>query len=212
MSAAAERTWDALAAGYGRQERLELRAIGRALDLAGPATSWVDLATGTGLVLRELACRPDRPAQATGVDRAEQMLDRVGELPRGWSVVRADATAVPLADASADVVSVAFLLHLLTGSERAAVLAEAHRLLGPQGRLVTVTVWCDRRAPGGRLAHEAFTRLAAARPERFGGLHPLDPTGDLHSAGFDVGARVQVPRGGYPSLVLSSRRRTATSR
>jgi len=208
MSAGAA-AWDRHAARYGAQERWEASAIDAALRLAGarPGERLVDLATGSGLVLRRLAARPIRPREAVGVDRSRGMLDRVGELPQGWSTVAADARAVPLPDGWADVVTCSYLLHLLDAGDRAAVLAEARRLLAPRAssRLVVVTVWA-RRA----LVRGALGLLARAMPSACGGLHVLDPTADLARAGFRLTRRIALPRHGYPSLVLAAKQPPAT--
>ncbi|MDX6511022.1 MAG: hypothetical protein QOE36_526 [Gaiellaceae bacterium] len=200
--------WDRLAARYGAQERLETRAVDAALRLAvsAPAERLVDLATGTGLVLRRLAVMPARPRIAIGVDSSARMLARVGALPAGWSTSRADARRVPLPSAWADVVVCSYLLQLLEPAERAGVLAEARRLLRPAqtARLVTVTVWADESGARGRLLSRALSGAARARPAAWGGLRPLDPTRDLTAAGFAVTRRVVVPRRGYPSLVLAA--------
>ena len=126
--------WDAHASRYGAQERHERRAIDAAVRIAAvrPDDTVVDLATGTGAVLRALAAGGDaRPAVAIGVDRSPQMLSRVGALPAGWSTSKGDARCVPLPDGVADVVICSYLLHLLAPSDRLAVLAEARRLLRP---------------------------------------------------------------------------------
>jgi len=207
-SAACARTWNRLAVRYGAQEHLETRAIDAALRLARttPAERLVDLATGTGLVLRRLADWPARPRAAVGVDRSADMLARVGDLPPGWSTVHADAQRVPLPDAWSDVVVCSYLLHLLEPDERAAVLAEARRLLRPgeTSRLISVTVWADDHGARGRLVSRALHGCAQVRPAAWGGLRPLDPTDDLIAAGFAVAHRVVLPRRGYPSLVLAA--------
>jgi ubiquinone/menaquinone biosynthesis C-methylase UbiE len=207
-AASAASTWDRLASRYGVQERLEVRAIEEALRLADVAAHerLVDLATGTGLLLRRLADRPSRPREVVGVDRSAGMLARVGPLPEGWSTVLADARAVPLPDGWADVVTCSYLLHLLDPPERAAVLAEARRLLRPGGpqRLVVVTDCADDSRLGGRIARDMGLLLARARPRTWGGLSPLDPTADLTAAGFAVTQRVLLPRRGYQSLVLAA--------
>lgn len=212
QSAAATATWDRLAPCYRGTEHLETRAVDAALRLAATAREerLVDLATGTGLVLRRLAAQPARPREAIGVDRSASMLERVGDLPPGWSTLHADARQIPLPDARADVVICSYLLHLLERGERAEVLAEARRLLRPAAasRLITVTVWADDRAARGRLISRALRFAARARPATWGGLRPLDPTGDLTAAGFVVTQRVVLPRRGYPSLVLAARPRT----
>jgi ubiquinone/menaquinone biosynthesis C-methylase UbiE len=150
-------------------------------------------------VLRRLAARAVRPREAIGVDRAPGMLARAGGLPAGWTTIAADARHVPLRGGGTDVVTCAYLLHLLEPPARAAVLAEARRLLapGPHARLVVVTVWSPRPLVRGALA-----LLAGARPAACGGLRPLDPSADLVRAGFTLERRVTLPRHGYPSLVV----------
>lgn len=198
--------WDAQAARYGHQEGLERRAIDAAVRLADvrATDAVVDLATGTGIVLRSLAAVASPPRAAIGVDRSSGMLAQVGPLPPGWSTHTADATATGLPAASADIVFCAYLLQLLQPAERLAVLIEARRLLRPDcgARLVLVTPWADRRRWAGRAVHHALSLAARARPASLGGLAPLDPTADLVAAGFACTRRVQLPRGGYPSLVL----------
>ena len=207
-SAAAVATWDRLAARYGAQERHELAAIDAALALAAPQPGerLVDLATGTGLLLRRLAATPVRPREAIGVDRSPGMLARVGELPPGWSTLTADARAVPLPDGSADVVTCAYLLQLLEPADRAAVLGEARRLLAGRAgsRLVVVTTWVEGEHVRDRLHRAALDRLARARPATAGGMRPLDPSADLAQAGFETTRREVLARGRFPSLVVAA--------
>ncbi len=208
-AAAAARSWDELATRYAGQERLEARAIAAALRLADPRPPdrVVDLATGTGLLLRALAARDPRPATATGVDRSAGMLAKVGRLPDEWCVIRGDARCVPLPDGAADVVTCCYLQHLLGAEDRRRVLREARRLLStaPGSRLVIATVWANRDTIGGRMLNDLLPRLAAASPGRWGGLMPLDPTPELGPAGLVATHRVLLPRGGYPSLVVRAR-------
>lgn len=204
-TAAAAATWDRLAARYGRQERWERAAIDAALRVAAPGADerLVDLGTGTGLLLRRLAARHGaRPREAIGVDRSPCMLAGV-ELPPGWALMGADARAVALPDGWADVVTCAYVLHLLTVGERAELLAEARRLLAPrpESRLVVVTVWSERVA-----VRAALRLLQRAMRDAGTGLRPLDPTADLARGGFVLTQRVDLPRQGYPSVVLGARR------
>jgi len=208
-AAAGAASWDRRAIVYGAQEALEARAIDAALRVAAiePDERLVDLATGTGLLLRRLAARAAPPREALGVDRSAGMLARVGELPPGWSTRLADARSVPLADGWADVATCSFLLHLMGPGQRAEVLAEARRLLapGPSARLVVVTVWSAGRPAGARLARAALGLAARSRPASWGGLRALDPSEDLRAAGFVPTRRVVLPRHGYPSLVIAAR-------
>lgn len=202
MAAEREGAWDRAARGYARQERLEHRAIRRALDLSAPAPDeeLLDVATGTGLVLRELARRPAPPASAVGLDASAAMLARVGPLPAGWRTVRGDATALPFADAGFDVAIAAYLLHVLEPDDRSATLAELRRVVRPGGRLVTVTTWATRPAGGALLAG-----VARAAPDILGGLCPLDPRPELTATGW-VLVRAAALHGGYPSLIVLARR------
>lgn len=208
-AAATAATWDRLASRYARQERLESHAIQTALRLAAPAPHerLVDLATGTGLLLRQLAICPTPPREAIGVDRSEGMLARVGPLPERWSTLLATAQDVPLPDGCANVVTCSYLLQLLTPQERSKVLLEARRLLAPDAnaRLLAVTVWPDDRRLLGRLARNGMRFLSRIRPAVWGGLRPLDPTTDLTDAGFSITHRALLPRRGYPSLVLAAK-------
>ena len=208
-AAAAAGTWEEHATRYAGQERFEATAIAAAVRLAdpGPQDRVVDIATGTGVLLRALAARDPRPAKATGVDRSAGMLAQVGRLPGDWLVIHGDARCVPLPDGAADVVTCCYLLHLLGAEDRGRVLREARRLLrsAPGSRLVIVTVWANPGTIGGRVLNGLLPRLAAASPRRWGGLMPLDPMAELGPAGLVATHRVVLPRGGYPSLVVRAR-------
>lgn len=206
--ASAPATWDALADLYDAQERHETGAVDAATRLAAamPGERLIDLATGTGLLLRRLAQDPTRPRQAIGVDRSACMLTLVGRLPPGWTTLHADARHVPLPDGWADIVTCSYLLHLLDPIDRVEVLAEARRLLRPQAssRIVVVTIWSDEGRLGGRLVSGTLRLAANARPTVWGGLRPHDPSAELTVAGFTLTRRVVLPRRGYPSLVLAA--------
>lgn len=208
-AANAPATWNGHAERYGAQEGLERRAVAATLSLAAPVPDdrLVDLGTGTGVVLRALAGRRDRPRTAVGVDRSAGMLARVGPLPGGWRTLQADASHVPLDDGVADVVTCAYLLHLLGPQDRAGVLREAARLLVPASgsRLVITTVWANPATPGGAAVNATLRALAWSRPRAWGGLRPLDPTPELDAAGLEPTHTVVLPRGGYPSLVIRAR-------
>lgn len=205
-SRAAEATWDAIAPAYERQVPLERAALEAAATLAGarPSDAVLDVATGTGAMLRALARRPGPPREAIGADRSTAMLARVGPLPPGWRLLRADAAALPFGARRFDLVCAAYLLHLLEPDERDRVLGEVRRVLRPGGRLVTVTPVVPR-APAG-LVWRGGAALAEAFPRQLGGLRPLDPRAALQRAGFRLLRGRFVPRG-YASLVVLAERR-----
>jgi ubiquinone/menaquinone biosynthesis C-methylase UbiE len=182
------RYWDVVAPLYDLQLALERPAIETALELLEPRSTdrLLDVATGTGAVLRALAERVPRPEEAIGVDASGPMLARVPALPGGWDLLRADARALPFPDARFDVATCAYLLHLLDPNERRRVLAEIRRVLVAGGRLATVTPVAPPTAFG------AVVRRVAGR-------YLLDPRDDLVRADFTVRAARYV-RAGYPSL------------
>ena len=196
--------WDRLARWYDLQLGLERPALAAAADLlaVGPQDVVLDVGTGTGGFLRELAARPGRPRVALGIDASPRMLARVPALPRGWQLLPGEAGALRLEDASVDAASCAYLLHLLAPAGRAAVLAELRRVLRPGGRLVTVTP-APPRSRLGAVYPVIVETLAAFAPGAFIGLRPLDPEEALRASGFRPRAGTYVTRG-YPSICVLS--------
>lgn len=117
------------------QDRRWREAAARATDLVAGEVA-VDVACGTGRLAEELSrLRPD--ATVLGLDFSWEMVRRAraepGERERlGFAV--GDAMRLPLADASVDVVTIAFGLRNLPEPGRG--LLELRRLLRPGGRLV----------------------------------------------------------------------------
>jgi ubiquinone/menaquinone biosynthesis C-methylase UbiE len=203
--AGAAETWDRNAGRYARQIRWELPAARRAVALAAATASdrVLDLATGTGLMLDLLREHPDPPRGVVAIDHSREMLARMRDLPVGWSVLLADARALPLDSDAVDVVIAAYVLQVLTPADRARVLLEVRRVLAPGGRVVTITPHVPRRGPS-RPAAALMDGLARAAPVRLGGLRTHDPRPELRAAGFVVEHASRLHRG-YPSLVVLAR-------
>jgi demethylmenaquinone methyltransferase/2-methoxy-6-polyprenyl-1,4-benzoquinol methylase len=127
-----------LSAGIDRRWRK--RAIA-SLDLTGRERV-LDLCTGTGdLALAAVDARPGA-RRVVGIDFAGAMLAigrdkvRARALTSTVSLVRGDATRVPVADASVDAVTVAFGIRNV--EHTAGACAEMHRVLTPGGRLAVL--------------------------------------------------------------------------
>jgi ubiquinone/menaquinone biosynthesis C-methylase UbiE len=196
------RTWKRLAGCYDRQLWLERSAVRTALDLAnpGPGDRLLDLGTGTGEVLRQLATRPARPQFVVGVDTSSAMLSRLPVLPLGWTASEGDALALPFPDGEFTVAVASYVLHVLPELRLAKALSEVARVLRPGGRLITVTPVLPERGVLRPLA-AAGNAAAQRAPALFGGLRAFDPARALEQAGFTL-LRGRTLQRGYPSLCI----------
>jgi ubiquinone/menaquinone biosynthesis C-methylase UbiE len=101
-------------------------------------TSLVDVACGTGRFLRQVRlCYP--ALKLTGIDLSRPYLDEARRHLRGLraaELLKASAEHMPLADASADIVTSVFLFHELPPDVRRQVTSEIARILKPGGLFV----------------------------------------------------------------------------
>ena len=115
----------------------------QALLPAGGTVRIADVGCGTGIVTVRLL-RPGQPV--VGIDRSARMAAVAASRLPG-RIALGNVTRLPLASGSADVVTMVWLLHLLGAAEVATALAEAGRVLRPDGLLIT-TVGKDDAAFG----------------------------------------------------------------
>ncbi len=118
----------------GRGGRLNDRLAG----LAGPApgADVVDIGCGPGDLARVLARRVGR---VTGVDPSPQMIDYANARSRDMANCRFElgtAQALPLPDASVDLVTSTFAMHHIPAAHRGDAVAQMFRVLRPGGRLL----------------------------------------------------------------------------
>ena len=182
-----------LACVYDRSVPLERDALGIALELANvqPGERVLDVATGTGALLRELAQRNTCTGQVIGVDRSPSMLSVARGLPSSARLVVADARALPFPAASFDVVSLCYLVHLLQPGDRRRVFGAVRRVVRRGGRIVIVTV--DTEQPVLRCVLDLFPSWT--------GLRRLDPRPDMERAGL-CPIQARYTRAGWPSLCV----------
>jgi demethylmenaquinone methyltransferase/2-methoxy-6-polyprenyl-1,4-benzoquinol methylase len=115
------------------QDRAWRQAAARATRLAAGQVA-VDVACGTGALTRELGAMAPG-AVVAGLDFSQGMLARARSSPEpSLRLAAGDALRLPLADASVDVVTIAFGLRNLP--EPGQGLLELRRVLRPGGRLV----------------------------------------------------------------------------
>ena len=103
-----------------------------------PATRILDVACGTGLLLKILSDRPDSP-QLAGIDRVPAMLDEARKrLGSDATLLDADAENLPFEDASFDLVTCTSALHYFLDSD--AMFRELRRVTAPSGDVI-ITDW-----------------------------------------------------------------------
>ncbi len=127
----------------------------------------VDLGAGTGKLTRQIR---DRGLQVTAVDPSDGMLAQLRRSVPGVEAVLGSAEALPLPDASADVVLVAQAWHWV---DEARAVPEVARVLAPGGRLGLIWNFRDESAGWVRRLGDIIGRPAddprhAGSPARIG--------------------------------------------
>lgn len=157
--------------------------------------SILDLGGGPGLGARALV-RQFPKAAVTLVDRSPSML-RAAARARGWwrkfECLEADATALPIADGSVDLVVASMLMPGLPHPE--ILLTEVRRVLKPRGYFVFTTL-------GASSLRELSTAFASADAE----VPHLNDLIDFHDLGD------ALTRAGFVAPVLDTDRLTVTYR
>ena len=155
------RRFDERAATYDESEmhRGLAEAVAAFADL-GSVTGVLDVATGTGLVLRALRARAgSAQLRMIGVDLSPGMLAVARAALPDAELIEADAATLPVPDASVDLVTCVTGLQMFTRSDQA--IREWARVLRPGGAVITATFSAvdlteHRGAHPVRLQHDRF--------------------------------------------------------
>jgi arsenite methyltransferase len=179
---------------YRTADVMRRRALVRAALRPAPGERILDVGCGPGYYVAELLEQVGPAGAVTGVDASEQLLALARRRNAGRANAAfqlADATALPVADASFDAALSVQVLEYV--ADVAAVLAELRRALRPGGRLVVWDVdWATvswhsadpermarvLRAWDGHLVHPSLPRTLAARLEA-AGFDGVDMTGHV---------------------------------
>lgn len=128
--------WDAIRSLHVAEDEVEAAIIAALAD--APVGRLVDIGTGTGRMIELLG---ETTTAAIGIDRSPEML-RFARARMGRAGIervdlrQGDMYALPLEDRTADTIVLHQVLHYAQAP--AAAIAEAARLLGPDGRLLIV--------------------------------------------------------------------------
>ena len=125
-------TYDRTAAllSFGQDPRWRRFLVSRVE--AGPGTTVLDVATGTGAVARELLARKD--CTVVALDQSPEMLDEARRrLPAEVKVIEARAEQLPFPDAAFDALTFTYLLRYV--DDPGAVLHELARVVRPGGTI-----------------------------------------------------------------------------
>lgn len=145
--------WPAAVFGLGQYGRWRTAMV-EGLDLP-PKALVLDVATGTGLVARDLV---DRYAvRVIGLDQSAQMIREASS--RGMqdvTLVRGDGTRLPFVDAAFDAVTFTYLLRYV--DDPASAIVELTRVLRPGGVLGSIEFGVPPSSAA-RWAWEAYAKL-----------------------------------------------------
>ena len=120
---------------FARYKLEELRRVWTRQGLAEPAAV-LDFGCGIGASLPHLSAAFPA-ASLSALDVSQKSLDIAeARFPGLARLVRYDGAAVPLADASQDLIFSACVFHHIDAAEHVRLFAELRRLLRPDGRLV----------------------------------------------------------------------------
>ncbi|MEU9986692.1 class I SAM-dependent methyltransferase [Streptomyces sp. NPDC048045] len=186
--------YDLSRGGEPRAEAATRAVLGLIPDRPGRL---LDAACGTGIVTRRLAAA--RPAlRVTGADLAAGMARRAAARLPG-AILQADSRRLPFADATFDVVTSIWLLHLLSDAAQVrAVVAECARVLRPGGVYVTTVDKADAHDVGSDIDVVLAPRPRRAAQDAAGAVtahaaeHGLAPSGHASFPGVGQGRSPRV--------------------
>ena len=184
--------WDGIRSLHIAESEVE-QAIADALG-DGPIGRLVDIGTGTGQMIELFGARA---TSAIGIDRSSEML-RLARVKleasglRGASLRQGDMYALPLADASADVVILHQVLHYAQAPAHA--IAEAARLLAPGGRLLIVDFAPHEREDLRESDAHARLGFAVSTMDNWLGAAGLQPVNVEHLAGGELTVSLWLAR------------------
>ncbi len=147
---------------------------------ASPGDDAVDIGCGPGKLARALGRRVGARGSVAGIDpsAAAVAYNRRRDDRPNHRYIQAPAQALPLADASVDLVMCTFVMHHIPEGHREAAISEMWRVLRPGGRLLLADTHPTR------WVRFLFGRSAPRPGDSFDAIDIRRYTPSLHSVGF----------------------------
>lgn len=205
----ARRVYDRIGSAQDWQAFYENPALRDLLAHAGfeEARSVFEFGCGTGaFAARLLKDHLPDDARYTGFDTSDTMLalarKRLKPWPERATVKRSDgAPRIPEAAAAFDHLVANYVLDLLAPDYIEALLAEAHRVLKPGGRLCVVSMTMGQTAFS-RMIARLWRWLWRLNPALVGGCRPIEITDYLRQQDWKIEHRARVTSWGISSEIV----------
>jgi ubiquinone/menaquinone biosynthesis C-methylase UbiE len=211
---AARRVYDRIGRAQDSQRFYEDQATRRLAEVAAlyEAERVFELGCGTGrLAARLLAAELGESTRYLGVDVSPRMVDLARDRLARWApraearLLDPPAISLPGSTGSFDRVLATYVLDLLSSDHARELVAEAHRLLEPDGLLCAVSLTHGETAVS-RLVSSVWGAVAAVTPALVGGCRPIEVSELLSRGGWRITHREVISSWGVPSEVVVARR------
>jgi ubiquinone/menaquinone biosynthesis C-methylase UbiE len=176
----ARRFYDRVGRLQDTQRAYERPALGALADAGGfeQAHAVLEFGCGTGRLAADLMARLPMDARYVGLDSSKTMVrlarQRLRRFGARATVTQSDGSMrLPFDDRSFDRVVATYVLDLLSPDDSRELLAEAHRVLQPEGRLCLASLTRGRSGAPRRLT-KTWEWVAARRPVLTGGCRPVE--------------------------------------
>ncbi|RAH50636.1 arsenic resistance protein ArsH [Aspergillus brunneoviolaceus CBS 621.78] len=124
----------------------------------------LDLGSGSGIDILLTARKVGPKGQAIGVDMTKKNIQKAGL--SNARIIKANITAIPLADASVDCIISNCVINLVPAADKPAVFKEMARLLKPRGRVAVSDILARKPLPDHITGDTAlYVGLSLAIPE-----------------------------------------------
>ncbi len=183
-----------------------------ALEMADikPGEMVLEVATGPGLTIVELAKRVGRETKIHGIDTSTGMLSLTEKnlLAHGFSnfqLKEADSRQLPFEKNTFDLLYNGYMFDLIPVRDMPKILNEFFRVLKPGGRMILLNM--SKRDESTKTSRETLYSILPAKFTLYvlGGCRPVLMENMVNAAGFEKTARVFLD-GKFPSEIVKAKK------